>query len=186
MDPHQHLPIWGLPTFATTPPLHPIESRMFATACKEIMRIRAHRIAPMMLVAVTLSVPRVTHASAIDDVRDFRIERGSLGHVLLEIARLAGRHIAMPSDVTGDLLAGPVMGVMSVPAAARQALSGTNLCNDPVKPAQVRRLKRTPQPEFSSSAPDGAVDGCRTESNQRSRGWHAAAFRSDDDARIAP
>ena len=100
---------------------------MFATACKEIMRIRAHRIAPMMLVAVTLSVPRVTHASAIDDVRDFRIERGSLGHVLLEIARLAGRHIAMPSDVTGDLLAGPVMGVMSVPAAARQALSGTNL-----------------------------------------------------------
>ena len=59
-------------------------------------------------------------------------------------------------------------------------------CNDPVKPAQVRRLKRTPQPEFSSSAPDGAVDGCRTESNQRSRGWHAAAFRSDDDARIAP
>lgn len=100
---------------------------MFATASNPNMKIRAHRVASMMLLAVTLSAPQVTHAAASDDVRDFHIERASLDHVLLEIARLAGRHIAMPSEVTGDRLAGPVMGLMSVPAAARQALSGTNL-----------------------------------------------------------
>jgi molybdenum-dependent DNA-binding transcriptional regulator ModE len=69
--------------------------------------------------------------------------------------------------------------------AVREAVAGKS-CNDPAKPAQVMRLRRTPQPGFSSSAPGGAVDGCRTESSQRSLGWRAAGSRSGDDGRIAP
>jgi len=58
-------------------------------------------------------------------------------------------------------------------------------CIDPAKPAQVKQLKQMPQPGFSSSAPGGAVDGCKTESSRQSPGWRAARFRNDADARIA-
>lgn len=100
---------------------------MFATPSKEILRIRPHWVAPVMLVAAALVVPQLTYASAIDDVHDFRIERASLEHVLLEIAQLAGRPISMPSDAIENRLVGPVVGVMSLAAAVRQALSETNL-----------------------------------------------------------
>ncbi|KGS59408.1 hypothetical protein X949_6248 [Burkholderia pseudomallei MSHR5609] len=58
--------------------------------------------------------------------------------------------------------------------------------NDPTEPAQVKRLTQMPQPVFSSSAPDEAVDDCKTGSSRQWRGWHAAASRSGVGVRIAP
>ncbi|KGW21281.1 hypothetical protein Y047_6218 [Burkholderia pseudomallei MSHR3016] len=42
--------------------------------------------------------------------------------------------------------------------------------NDPTEPAQVKRLTQMPQPVFSSSAPDEAVDDCKTGSSLQWRG----------------
>lgn len=59
-------------------------------------------------------------------------------------------------------------------------------CNDPPLPAQVRPLTHTPQRVFSSSAPDGVADGCRSGSSRRSCASHGSGFRSDAGARTAP
>lgn len=59
-------------------------------------------------------------------------------------------------------------------------------CNDPPLPAQVRPLKHTPQRVFSSSAPDGVADGCRSGSSRQSYASHGSGFRSDAGARTAP
>ncbi|PLC40602.1 ligand-gated channel [Ralstonia pickettii] len=100
---------------------------MFVTPSVELLRIRLHWVASVLLVAAVLGPTKLTYASAIDEVREFRIERASLDHVLLEIAQQAGRPISMRSDVLENRLAGPVVGVMSLAAAVHQALSGTNL-----------------------------------------------------------
>lgn len=76
-------------------------------------------------------------------------------------------------------------GVLTQAPEAGPSRRGRPYCIDPVEPAQVRQLKRMPQPGFSSSAPGGAVDGCRTESSRRLSGWRVAASRTDVDAHIA-
>ncbi len=67
-----------------------------------------------------------------------------------------------------------------------QYLVTASRCIDPAVFAQVRLLKHKPQRGSSCPAPGAGAGGCKSRSNPRSRGWHAAGSRTCGGEHIGP
>lgn len=97
------------------------------------------------------------------------------GYKIYDFNWYAGQGVPVGGSSGGKFLVGSDNGFSwdTLPSG-----SSMKFCNDPAVSAQFTQLTQMLQSGFSYSAPGAGAGGCKSVSNRRSHGWHAARFRT--------